>query len=850
LLVEVLISVPYSLFLHNLPSMNDRNTAPFLAQDLKEIEHLIKVMNEHAGKGKKGSGFGCRKKTYEVNNAEGRTVDSWAMQDWDYKKPNLPTYSRGLFTTTCNGKPEIAVRGYDKFFNVGEVRKTEWPNVEKNTRGPYELSVKENGCIIFVAGLTDDTLVITSKHSTGSRAGNDANHALAGEQWIDKQLKSIGKTRADLAKRLRSMNATAVAELCDDEFEEHVLEYSPENAGLYLHGINLNLPEFATYPGNKVHDFAEEWGFRKVMFIVKETIADVKPFLEHIAETGHYDGRDTEGFVIRCQARETEDAQWEDWFFKYKFEEPYLMYRQWRECTKAVIAGREPKIKKHKKITEEYLLHARRQFAKTPQLSKEYTQNHGIIALRNSFLAEKGMKGSDIIKGELEEGGSNELDVTKNVVLLPVATIGCGKTTLALAMVKLFGWGHEQNDNITGPKSRPPRFALATTNSLMLNPVTIADRNNHQRRERKQIIEDVKKVNPDVKFVALHYVHDRSNYDAIRKSTQDRVFSRGDNHQTIQAGSKGKSEIQGIMEGFMGRFEPVNADNPPDDEFDLVIDLDPTVDTRANLHTTLEKLHHEYPSLFQMPTNEEMDVAVETALGDYKPDIKHDLSKKGGKENSNKKRSPDEGVALGGNGKKQNGTPPKPKTKSVEYFCIQLPVERVNSILTAVFGSEDATTSRFYHQLREGQRVQKDFHVTLMHRASSSQNKDYWNKLNDQWKNAVGNKDVQAGTDGGVTMGEVRVHLERVIWDDRVMAILARLPDAEDQSKGAFKSINEHAHITIGTANDDIKPKESNDLLARWLQGMEGEIIKDVIKDVRIKGQVVLNGKVAGVLSR
>src|SRR5690349_3598134 len=97
--------------------------------------------------------------------------DSWRMQDWDYKKENLPTYARGLFThRNTRGQPEIVVRGYDKFFNHSEVRKTEWANVKKNTRGPYEISVKENGCIIFVSDMEDGSLLVCSKHSTGARA--------------------------------------------------------------------------------------------------------------------------------------------------------------------------------------------------------------------------------------------------------------------------------------------------------------------------------------------------------------------------------------------------------------------------------------------------------------------------------------------------------------------------------------------------------------------------------------------------------------------------------------------------------------------------------------------------------
>ena len=135
---------------------------------MQEVAEMMRGLDSKKGKGHGKGGFSVKKTTYTLPN--GRTVDSWRMQDWDYKKPNLPTYSRGLFTyRTSDGVPEIAVRGYDKFFNHGEVRKTEWSNVQQNTRGPYELSVKENGCIIFISGLDDGTLLVCSKHSTGPR---------------------------------------------------------------------------------------------------------------------------------------------------------------------------------------------------------------------------------------------------------------------------------------------------------------------------------------------------------------------------------------------------------------------------------------------------------------------------------------------------------------------------------------------------------------------------------------------------------------------------------------------------------------------------------------------------------
>src|SRR5271154_2485993 len=249
-------------------------------QDPHEIATFVRSLE--AAKGGKGGkkGFSCKKSTFYLAGSDNISVDSWRFQDWDYKRDDLPTYARGLFTTkTKNNVPEIVIRGYDKFFNVGEVTSTEWRNVEANTIGPYELSVKENGCIIFMSGLEDGTLLVCSKHSTGERADVSLSHAIAGEKWVTKHLATVDKTTKYLAQELRRMNVTAVGELCDDEFEEHVLEYPPEMAGLYLHGLNFNLPEFATLSGPEVHGFADNWGFKKAEYIMIQDIAETRTFL-------------------------------------------------------------------------------------------------------------------------------------------------------------------------------------------------------------------------------------------------------------------------------------------------------------------------------------------------------------------------------------------------------------------------------------------------------------------------------------------------------------------------------------------------------------------------------------------
>ena len=74
---------------------------------------------------------------YVPRNAPEMTIRSWKMNEFMYHRYPcpFPTLARGLFTTEVNkgrtssdAKKEyrIVIRGYDKFFNIGEVK---WTNV-------------------------------------------------------------------------------------------------------------------------------------------------------------------------------------------------------------------------------------------------------------------------------------------------------------------------------------------------------------------------------------------------------------------------------------------------------------------------------------------------------------------------------------------------------------------------------------------------------------------------------------------------------------------------------------------------------------------------------------------------
>jgi tRNA ligase len=206
-------------------------------------------------------------------------VTSWKMNEFEYSSGALPSLARGLFTyldttgfskapvtspTTSTststssknrsgnkkqaaqsnnahmleematlpvltgsdavGVYRILVRGYDKFFNVGEVPKTSPGWIAENTEGPYEVTLKENGCIIFMSGLPphlvgpEGDCVVTSKHSLGyadpeTGTLTEATHAGKGREWLEKGLAAQGKTVEQFGRYLWDHNLTAVAEV-------------------------------------------------------------------------------------------------------------------------------------------------------------------------------------------------------------------------------------------------------------------------------------------------------------------------------------------------------------------------------------------------------------------------------------------------------------------------------------------------------------------------------------------------------------------------------------------------------------------------------------------------------------
>lgn len=253
--------------------------------------------------------------------------------------------------------------------------------------------------------------------------------------------------------------------------------------------------------------FSEEFGFIKTAHVALDTIADVRKFTDDAAETGKWNGEAVEGFVVRCKVADSssdaEDATptltpsdnkrqlgdstknlavmhppyppGSDYFFKVKFDEPYLMYRAWREITKTVLSAKAkglhpitvPKSRLTRAESRLYREWVEREIDLHPEDFTEYQKGKGIIETRERFLrwfsTNEGQKrfedlgdtgssardatvtrvnavAGEAIEDERRKKLKNERDSQMGkLVIVPIAVPGCGKPPLLLCSCVVSG---------------------------------------------------------------------------------------------------------------------------------------------------------------------------------------------------------------------------------------------------------------------------------------------------------------------------------------------------------------------------------------------------------------------------
>ncbi|KAI0826327.1 RNA ligase-domain-containing protein [Irpex lacteus] len=705
-----------------------------------------------------------RSTTYQAPADPSIEIRSWKMNEFKYYDvPSpFPTLARGLFTQDVKieggeVRHRIVARGYDKFFNIGEVPWTTWASLESHTKPPYTLTLKSNGCIIFIAALTPTKLLVTSKHSLGpSRSGRRESCAL-----------------------------------CDDSFEEHVLPYSSDQTGLHLHGINTCSKDFITELPPVVDSFAKEYGFIE------------------IGRTGKWRGQALEGFVVRTHVSSNVDSlptkpgksssaspytPGSSFFFKVKFDEPYMMYRDWREVTKALLTrgasvDNVPKGKMRRPETRAYVRWVIGEIQRDKEQFKEFTKGKGIIRTRERFLEWTVEQGENVVK---EERKAEDKKFGKTVIV-PVAVPGVGKTTIAVALARLFGFGHTQSDDVSGKKAAVT-FVNNVSKILETHDVVIADRNNHLRQHRQAIREKFKNHQPPVRLLAMNWSFDLP-LSTIHRICGDRITARGRTSNTTSRPT-GKSHEEVIW---------------------------------MFLHNAEELLEHEVDESIEMDVEESLEDALARAvdacvriLGVRKPSVEEVgealAVARGYRAPATKKK---DAASTAGAEKK-----PKPP----RYYGL-LPEVNLEGLLGKYMLNDDVSGA-------EGTFTSDPArpHITIVHEKGLPGDQQLWDLC----------RDIVALPSPPVFVFK----LGNVVWNDRVMAltvsdIAVSKEDQDDEAKGVEfvttlpDELKEKLHVTVGTRDKDVNPFEARQLVLDWKNGstkVEGRGLDDVWVKGRIKG--------------
>ncbi|KAJ6514178.1 RNA ligase [Mycena vitilis] len=744
------------------------------------------------------------------------SVASWKMAEHKYYEvPSpFPTLARGIFTEQQpDGKHRIIARGYDKFFNIGEVGWTTWISLEEHTTGPYTLSLKSNGCIIFIAALTPEKLIITSKHSVGSaKDDKKLSHADAGEKWLRRYLAEKGRTEADLAGVLWQNNWTAVSELCDDSFEEHVLAYPPEMTGLHLHGLNESTKAFQTLPHAAVDAFAAEWGFIQTASTQLDTIAAVREFTTEVGKTGAWNGVPVEGFVVRTQvapppATATQRSTppyppGSSFFFKVKFDEPYMMYRDWREVTKMLLTmrgkkgknsdgmsiGALPKTKMRRAETQAYARWVIEEIRRNPAAFEEYNENKGIIAARERFFAylasDEGKKEMQKLqtKSDTSATTAEKGDFGKTIIV-PVAIPGCGKTAVAVALAYIFKFGHTQSDDVHAKKSAPV-FIKNVVDLLKTHDVVIADKNNHLQQHREALRTVTASFEPPVRLLALNWSIDNQPVAIAHRICSNRIYQRGEKHQTLRP-DRAKAH-EDVLWTFLTKAEPLAPS-----EVDHVVEMELT----DGLEESVKRAVDACVRVLGLPTPHPRTIvsAVQHARN-YAP--------------AAKTIRPDPPA-----GKKKEAPAPR-------FFAL-LPEVEFATLLAPVLANVP-----FWTALQAAARIVKRPHVTLVHKnALKEENREAAAAANELWARCKALNEMG-------TPPMFRFRLGHVVWNERIMAVTVEEVELAEEGLAEGEGDMGHAgtqfvarlpeeakkrlHVTVGTRDGNVPPVEAKGMVTAW----------------------------------
>ena len=234
-------------------------------------------------------------------------------------------------------------------------------------------------------------------------------------------------------------------------------------------------------------------------------------------------------------------------FVKFKYDKPYLVWREWREITKKYLKdGTFSNFKWRYPETEQYSEWVKKEIITNRHIFDGYLQNKGIVKIREMYLDE----------GQLFK---HTQDITEEkILIIPVGAPGVGKSTICRILSSLLDANIVENDSLD---KKTQDFTNCVVESLLYNSIVIADRNNHLISQRKKLIETCTTHISNINICILEWDiptnKDKKEFLDYKQILYERVENRGENHMTLTPKNEKYKEI---IDSFLEKRTPLEYD--------------------------------------------------------------------------------------------------------------------------------------------------------------------------------------------------------------------------------------------------------------------------------------------------
>jgi len=328
--------------------------------------------------------------------------------------------------------------------------------------------------------------------------------------------------------------------------------------------------------------------------------------LKKFAEScnGYYNNRAIEGWVIRCR-----QDNGEVFFFKYKYDEPYLLYREWREAMGSYLNNKPMKYRYPQ--THDYMKFIRELYQTDKYLFDNLSKKKGIIKIRKMFLEQ--YKDGKYVPRLI---GSATKENAKYKLIVPIGLSGFGKTTIANMLKLLYSnVAHVENSNFR--KKVDVKFIQDVINAFSSSTsIIIADSYNHIRKNREKLINSVNCLYPNTLWtVAIHWNIKSVPKKEVLEFIRERVETRGENHKVITP--ERSPDYPFLMKTFLNDSEDIDRTSHEDHFINDVVEVELKEDSVSVVKKLIKALN------LEPKTDEEIENAYKKAI-----DIKITLEQK------------------------------------------------------------------------------------------------------------------------------------------------------------------------------------------------------------------------------